>query len=265
MYSERVKEVIDKTVNYLSQDEGVGALVLVGSQVEGGPFPADEYSDIELYSFAIDEKYEEVKRKIEEIEKIFPDVVFSYENRWAGWSVLFSDFLRLELPIKRSTEEFTHSDDQKENILYQKPGFSINRGNERKEIPDARIGIEKAIQDFWYMAVWAAQHIARGELWLARGAIRISMQGKVKRLIEETYHPESLGQYPDRRIELTWGEEELKILRETSAGYDRTEIVSAFWSNIKYFEKLLFKLGAGSELFVELKDRLVPGVSDLLK
>jgi len=270
MRSKRVELVIKKVVDELSSKKGVAALVLVGSQVEGNKFPPDEFSDIEVYVVAFDEAIRGIEKRLHKIQEIFrkDDVVLAYQNQWAGWSILFTDLLRLELPLVKASDDtvFSRPSEQKIEVLYSKPGFSLKRGLENKVDKDdfEKDKLEIAIKDFWYMAVYAAQHIGRGEVWLARDAIRISMQGKVKRLLQEIYHKDTLALDRDRRIELTWGEKELKILRETSSAYDKKDVIRSFWANIKYAESLLEKLGVAG-LFREYKDKLTPAIKEILE
>ncbi len=260
--------MIEKVVSELSEHKGIAALVLVGSQVEGNEFPADEFSDIELYVVAYDKNYREVKEKVQNIQSIFDDrkVVLAYKNQWAGWSILFTDLLRLELPlIKTSDDEaFSRSKEQKIQILYQKTGFKLKRRKEGTEKADDQKEIEQAVKDFWYMAVYAAQHISRGEVWLARDAVRISMQGKVRRLLQGTYHKDTLRLDRDKRIELTWAQDELEILRKTSSTYDKDDLIRAFWANIKNIKALLEKIDVGIDEFRSYEQKLVPEIKKIL-
>lgn len=263
------KLVVKKVVEKLSPHSGVSALVLVGSRVEGSKFPPDEFSDIELYVVAYDEQLDEVQKEVESIQHIFDtdEVVLAYKNQWAGWSVLFSDLLRLELPLVKSSdaEVFSRPEEQKIEMVYAKPKFELNR---RKKTKDSQAfskkDLEEAIKDFWYMAVYTAQHIARGEIWLARDAVRISMQGKVKRLLQEVYHQDTLSLERDRRIESTWSDEELQILRDTSCAYDREDLIRAYWENIKYTKQLLGKFGMEIKSFEEYENKLVPRIKVIL-
>lgn len=270
MTTDRASLIIKRVVENLSQFDGVAALVLTGSRVKGNNFPPDQFSDIELYVVAFDEDFEKAEGEIQSIQKIFgkDSVVLAYKNQWAGWSILFTDLLRLELPLVKASDEtvFARSEEQKIEILHSKPGFILKKGlsekTKEKEFPEKMI--EQAVKDFWYMAVYAAQHIGRGEVWLARDAIRISMQGKVKRLLQEIYHKDTLALDCDRKIELTWGKEELEILKETSSAYDKNDVVRAFWANVRYAEELLVKMGTG-DLFREYKSKLMPSIKRILE
>lgn len=271
MATDRASLIIRKVVDKLSQFDGVAALVLTGSQVKGNKFPPDQFSDIELYVVAFDKNFEQVENEVQGIQKIFEgdEVILAYKNQWAGWSVLFSDLLRLELPLVKASDEtvFARSEEQKIEILHLKPDFILKKGSKEKiknsDSPEKML--EQAIKDFWYMAAYAAQRIGRGEVWLARDAIRISMQGKVKRLLQEIYHKDTLALDRDRKIELTWSKEELGILKETSSTYDRDNIVRAFWENIKHAEGLLLKMGMGEGLFDEYKSKLIPSIKKILR
>lgn len=269
MTDKKASLVIKRVVENLSRIDGVAALVLVGSRVKGNSFPADQFSDIELYVVAFDEDFEKVEGKVQSVQKIFGNsVVVAYKNQWAGWSILFTDLLRLELPLVKASDEtvFARPEEQRIEILYSKPGFILKRGlgEKTKEKGLSEETIIEAVKDFWYMAVYAAQHIGRGEVWLARDAIRVSMQGKVKRLLQEIYHKDTLPLERDRRIELTWSKEELEILKETSCAYDKSDVVRSFWANVRYAEELLAKIGA-VDLFREYKNKLMPGIKKILE
>lgn len=263
MVSKKASAVVDKTVSYLSKCPGVAALVLAGSQVEGVRFVADQYSDIELYVVALDEKYSEVEKAVQKTQDLFAKeaVVLAYKNQWAGWSVLFADLLRLELPVVKASEKqvFSRPKQPKIKVLYSRPGFHL----QTKSVGDAgdKKPIDNAIKDFWYMAVYAAQHIGRGEIWLAREAVRISLQGKIKRLIQDLNHSDVEA---DKRIELVWSPSELAILKETSCAYDRQDLIRAFWANIKYAKGLSLKTGLGQEQFEEYEKKLLPSIKRIL-
>lgn len=268
MNSDKISKIIQQVVEELSNNDSIAALVLAGSRVNGNKFPPDKFSDIELYVVAFDEKYEEAEKTVQLIQTIFGDqTVLAYKNQWAGWSVLFNDLLRLELPLVKASDEtvFSRSEEQKIKILYSKPDFKLKKSQEvdggkedvNKRVPD------DVIKDFWYMAVYAAQHIGRGEVWLARDAIRISMQGKVKRLLQEIYHQETLALDRNRRIELTWSQQELEILKETSSSYNKNDIIRSFWANIKYAEALLTKTN-DNDLFNKYKNSLLPEIKSIL-
>lgn len=266
MPTQTAQPIINQIVDHLSLHPGVTALILVGSQVEGNAFPPDQYSDIELYVIAKDEEKENVEKAVQNIQSIFSkDVVLAYQNQWAGWSILLSNLLRVELPITlvSNLQSFVRSDQQKYQILYAQPDFQLpaRQTNDQKDQRD----ISKAVKDFWYMAVYTAQHIARGELFLARGAMRISMQGKVKRLIEDLYHPEKAQLEEDRRIELTWTSKELDILKQTSCAYDKADIIRAFWANIRFASQLLNEAKIDHELFNHYESELKPKLQAILK
>lgn len=268
METNDVSGVIKSVVSELAKSEAVAAVVLAGSRVKGNKFPPDKFSDIELYVVAFDESYETAEKVVQSIQNIFGDqVAFAYKNQWAGWSVLFKDMLRLELPLVKASDEsvFSRSEEQRIEILYTKENFVLTKkqlNEETQEVDTDRIYSE-LIKDFWYMAVYAAQHIGRGEVWLARDAVRISMQGKVKRLLQEINHSETLKLDRDRRIELTWSQEELEILRETSSAYDRNDLIRSFWANIEHAEKLLRRIGK-SKLFEEYKSLLTSQIKSIL-
>lgn len=155
---ERASVIIKKVVQHLSSLEGIAALVLAGSQVKTSRFPADAFSDIELYVVAYDQEYENLEKEIQSIQKIFDpsEVVLSYKNQWAGWSILFMDLLRLELPLVKASEDnvFTKSRSEPIEILYAKHGFTLKMGPVKKQ-KDKKT-LEDSIKDFWYMAVYAA-------------------------------------------------------------------------------------------------------------
>lgn len=236
MATPRAQQIIDKVVADLSSFNPVAALILVGSQVEGNVFPPDQFSDIELYVVAFDDKHKEAQDLVQSIQdRLNEPYTFAYKNQWAGWSILFEDLLRLELPLVKASDDqvFARSEKQKIKVLYQKDNFKIKRSGAKKE-NKPEIDYEWLVKDFWYMAVYVAQHIGRGELWLAREAMRVSMQKKIKKMIQGQNYKETVDLERDRRIELTWKVQELQILHDISCSYERSDIVRAFWANIKY-------------------------------
>lgn len=236
MATSRAQQVINKVIDDLSTHNSIAALVLAGSQVEGNAFPPDQFSDIELYVVAFDDKHSEAERLIETIQDRLNEThVLAYKNQWAGWSILFEDLLRLELPLVKASDDqvFSRSEKQKIKVLYQKDNFKIKQSGVKKE-DRSEIDFEWLVKDFWYMAVYVAQHIGRGELWLARDAMRVSMQKKIKKMIQVQNYKETIDLERDRRIELTWKVQELQILHDISCSYERSDIVRAFWASIKY-------------------------------
>lgn len=254
-------QIIQKVVDLLSQHSRVAALVLAGSRVPGNAFPADEFSDIELYVVAQDSQFEEVTRVVQRVQDQLDDVVLAYRNQWSGWSILFNSLMRLELPVVKASDEgvFSRSETQKIKILYQQAGFSL------LQIPAPQPPLPPvSMEDFWYMAVYAAQHIARGELWLARDALRVGVQSNVRRLLLEIYRPEHLDLDRDRRIEMTWGAEEIKMLQETSCSYDRADIVRAFGANVDIMSSLVKNKPVLQKQFKQYYDSLWPEISKLV-
>jgi len=266
MATSRAQDIINKVIDDLSSYDSVAALVLAGSQVEGNAFPADEYSDIEFYVVTFDDKFEETEDLVQNIqERLGEAYIFAYKNQWAGWSILLDDLLRLELPLVKASDDqvFSRSEKQKIKILYQKDDFNLKQSKDKKQ-DKAEPDYQWIIKDFWYMTVYTAQHIGRGELWLARDAMRVSMQNKIKKILQVQNHKETLELDRDRRIELTWSDKELQILREISCSYDRDDIIRAFWENIKYAKLFVSNNSQLADLFGQYENKLITEINMIL-
>lgn len=96
--------IIKQLMRQLNQNPLVSGFVLVGSQARENIYVADQYSDLEAYIIVRDEHVKALQKQLPDLVSKLGRVIFSYKNRWAGFSTVFEDLFRLELPITKQSE-----------------------------------------------------------------------------------------------------------------------------------------------------------------
>ena len=97
------KSIITPLKTELLKRPYVVGFVLAGSYVRKDVYKATEYSDMEAYIIVDDKDVTRIEKDLTAIVKKSGKVIFHYKNRWSGFSVVFENLFRLELPVvKRS-------------------------------------------------------------------------------------------------------------------------------------------------------------------
>lgn len=220
--------ILRKLKTELSKKSYVVGFVLVGSYTREKVYTANKYSDLEVYIIVEDRDVSRIEKELIEVADSLGNVIFHYKNRWAGFSIVFDNLFRLELPIIKKSElktVFSRPVAQSVEIL-------IDRTNgELKKILDLRpkkINYEALFQDivldFWYMAVVSAQYFKKGEYWNARHVIEIVLVPSLIKLFELLDNKDLLLLETNKRIEQFLKKQRLNILRQISSSYDKEKI-----------------------------------------
>ena len=167
-------QIVKDLTAELEKKPEVLVFVLFGSQARETIYTATEDSDIDTHVIVQDNQREEFEKELPEIVRKLGPVIFSYHNQWAGFSTVFANLQRLEIPVKKFSEMATAFDRPKQ----QPVKVLIDRTNgelqflldKRPEKIDFGPKFAEKISDFWYMAIVAAQYFKKGEIYNARRA-----------------------------------------------------------------------------------------------
>lgn len=244
----QASDIIKKLTNELSDNPSIKALLLVGSQARNTIYRASQHSDIEAYIVVEDCDVEDIEKELFHTVKRIGRVIFSYKNQWAGFSTVFEDLSRLELPIaKLSQLEFVFSRPKAQEIevlLDKTDGILMTILDKRTDSIDLEKIFQYQVTDFWYMAIVGVQYYKTGELWHSRSALQI-LQSSLIKLFELYNDPTILLLETNKRIEEFLTQEQVMLLKEVSPAYDREQIVVAY--------KRIFKIYSG--MSQQIKDK----------
>jgi predicted nucleotidyltransferase len=242
MPTQKASEIINKIKKILEKDNRVVALVLVGSQARKTGYKASSFSDIEMYIFVKDKTFGGFKKDLESLPSKVGNAIFTYNNQWAGFSGVFENLQRLELPLIKISEAkniLSRPIQQEVKVLFDK-GESIEKIlKTRPKSIDCASFFKNQYEDFWYMAIYTAQAIGKGEYWLARQAMSVSLHPIIIRLMELYLKPEVVNLEDRKRIEEVLSDGYLEILKEISSAYDKQSIVESFQKTLKAFSKVV--------------------------
>lgn len=224
------KEITDALTQKFSQNPLILGFVLVGSQARETGYTATEYSDLEAYIVVNDEHVLHVEKELPEVVRSLGAVLFSYKNRWAGFSTVFTDLFRLELPIAKMSElesVFSRPKAQTVKTLLDKTdGKLATVLAKRPETINFEKLFEDTTADFWYMLIVGKQYYEKGEIWNARSVLQI-LQSSLITLFELANKRELLLLESNKRVEDFLTPEQLRKLKEVSPGYNKEEIKNA--------------------------------------
>ena len=220
--------IISKLKEDISKKPYVIGLVLVGSYVREKVYSANEYSDMEVYIMVEDRSVSKVEKDLVEITKKLGKIIFHYKNRWAGFSVVFDNLFRLELPVVKQSDiinVFSRPTAQPIKILIDKTNGELKKAldTRSKEI-DIESLFQETFLDFWYMAVLAVQYFKKGEYWNARHAQEVVLVPALIKLFEILDNKEALLLETNKRIEQFLSEERLNVLKKISSVYNSDNI-----------------------------------------
>ncbi len=263
------RQLIVELKSHLEKNPLVLGLVLVGSYAREDIYNATKYSDIEAYIIVKDRNYKKLEKKLPELVKRMGNVIFSYNNRWAGFSTLYENLLRLELPIVKLSElssVFSRPKSQTVKILID------NTNGKLQDILDSRtenLDFEKLfkyeIEDSWYMLTAGAQYFKKGELFNAKNVLQIFQSSLIK-LFELLETPDALLLESNKRVEQFLNKDQLKILKDLNPNYDYIEIkkslLKAFDSLLEITEKVSRKYKYKYNR--DLEEKIKPKIKSLL-
>lgn len=236
---------INKVKELFLNDKRVTASILVGSYARKTIYKATIYSDIEIYVFVRDKVFDEFKKDLKKLPPKIGKVIFYYSNQWAGFSMVFKNLQRLELPLVKLSEAkiiLSRPVQQEIKVLFDK-SKTLNKIIKNRPISiNYKVFFKSQYQDFWYMATYTAQAIAKGEYWLARQAMSVSLHPIIIRLLYLHTNPQALNLEDRKRIEEILPKNGLKILKDISSNYDKDPILKSFLKTLGIFSIAVDKI-----------------------
>src|SRR3989344_6431117 len=150
-------KIVDTLTNKLSNDPLIKGFVLVGSQARKTVYKASKYSDMEAYIIINDEDVEKIEKQLPSLVKSLGKVIFSYKNQWSGFSTVFDDLFRLELPVVKLSEinsVFSRPRSQIVEVLIDRTNGKLQSALDKRpqKIDKEKLFQEKVV-DFWYMLI----------------------------------------------------------------------------------------------------------------
>ncbi len=239
---DKFEKIISRLKDELENNNKVLGLVLVGSTARENIYKATEYSDIEAYIIVGNQTSEQVEKTLSKIVSKLGTVLFSYHNQWAGFSCVFEDLLRLELPIVEESNiqnVFSKPKAQTVKVLIDKTNGKLqNALDKRPEEVNTQTILDQTVNDFWYMALVGAQYFKKGEYWNSRHVIEVSLVPNIIKILELNKNPNLLRLESNKRIE-EFIPENLETLTKLSVGYEPENIKNAILNAIEEFQKLV--------------------------
>lgn len=258
---DKFEKIISRLKDELENNNKVLGLVLVGSTARENIYKATEYSDIEAYIIVGNQTSEQVEKELEQTVSKLGTVLFSYHNQWAGFSCVFEDLLRLELPIVEESNMqnvFSRPKAQTVKVLIDKTNGKLqNALDKRPEEVNTQTILDQTVKDFWYMTLVGVQYFKKGEYWNAHHVIEVSLIPNIIKIIELNKNPNLLMLESNKRIE-EFIPENSETLKKLSVGYEPEKIKAALLNCIEEFEKLINKQpGYAGKLKTKIKQLLL--------
>lgn len=245
MSNSQIRIMIASLVDILQKNPYVLGLVLVGSQARRNVYMAGQYSDMEAYIVVNDEHILVFEKQLPEVVNKLGKVIFSYKNIWAGFSTVFDNLFRLELPLVKRSDlclVFSRPMIQTVKILIDKTEGDLERAlNSRPRTIDFQKLFQDRILDFWYMAVVAVQYYRKGEIWNARRALQILLSLLIK-LMELLQDQDILLLEDNKRLEQFLSDEQINLLKKLAPAYNKKQIKYSLIQIIKIFPDISKKV-----------------------
>ncbi len=262
-------KLISKLTKELEDNPLVVGFVLVGSQAREDAYLASKYSDLEAYIIVSDGSIKKVESQLAGIVNKLGKVIFSYKNRWAGFSTVFEDLFRLELPIvdeSNIANVFSRPKAQTVEVLIDKTNGKLQKAlDNRPETLDFQSIFQFQVTDFWYMAIVATQYWKKGEFYNARSALSIITSSLIV-LFELLNEPSILLLETNKRIEKFLTSKQIKTFEQITAAYDRNGIKLALKSILDIFSKTSEQVSKkyGYTYLENVEHEIKPKLTDLL-
>jgi len=211
----------------LKKNPLVAGLVLVGSWARKDVYTANRYSDMEMYILVKDGKVQAFEKQLPGIVNNLGKIIFSYKNRIAGFSAVFEDFFRLELPVVKESDissVFSRPTAQTVKILIDKTNGALKEVlKNRSQTMNYEKFFQEKVIDFWYMVILTVQYYKKGEIWNCRSAFQM-LQSTLIKMFELLENQKVLLLESNKRIEQFLSTEQIKLLKSVSPAYNKDEI-----------------------------------------
>ena len=235
------QQIITSLTSILQKNPYVLGLILVGSQARTSIYMDNEHSDMEAYIIVKDEKVKIFEKQLPEIVNRLGKVIFSYKNRWAGFSTVFDDLFRLELPIAKQSElssVFFRPKPQTVKVLIDKTNGSLEQVlKKRPQSIDFQKIFQEIVLDFWYMAVVAVQYYQKREIWNSRSALQVLLSSFIK-LMELLQDKNILLLETNKRMEQFLSSEQIRLLQKITPVYNKRQIKYSLKKIIEIFPQV---------------------------
>jgi hypothetical protein len=229
----------------LTKNPLVLGMVLVGSQARKQIYQATPYSDMEIYLIVKDEDIKKIEKQLPSLVKTLGKVIFSYNNQWAGFSTVFEDLFRLELPLTKLSEinsVFSRPTAQVVKVLIDRTEGKLTKVlAKRPQTIDFQSFFQKKVVDFWYMAIIAVQYYKKGEIWNSRTGLQI-LQSSLIKFLELLQDPQILLLETNKNVEEFLSDEQVSLLKEISPAYDKKEIKKSLKRALAIFPQVFEKV-----------------------
>lgn len=259
------QKIIASLADILEKNPYVLGLVLVGSQVRESVYTASEHSDMEAYIVVKDENVKLFEKQLPGIVNQLGKVIFSYKNIWAGFSTVFDDLFRLELPIANMSELssiFSRPTAQTVKIMIDRTNGELEKVlTNRSETIDFQKLFNERVLDFWYMAVVTVQYYKKGEFWNARSGLQVLLSSLIK-LMELLQDRDILLLETNKRVEQFLSGEQINLLRKVAPAYDKKQIGNSLRKIVEIFSDISKKVARkyeytyNEDVEKEIKQRL---------
>lgn len=263
--------IIAKLETEIAKKPYIIGFVLVGSYTRKEVYGATEFSDLEAYVIVEDSDTSKVEKDLVEIVGKLGKVIFHYKNRWSGFSVVFENLFRLELPVVRGSDiknVFTRPIAQPVEVLIDRTGGELKKvlAARPKELNFESV-FQETFLDFWYMAVLAVQYLKKGEYWNTRHAQEVVLVPSLIKLFELLDNKDLLLLESNKRIEAFLDGKKLEILKNVSTLYEANDIRGALKMCIKEFAGVCeqIKEKYGYKYQEEVVGKIKPQLENLLK
>lgn len=239
------RQIITLLASILQKNPYVLGLILVGSQARTNIYAANKHSDMEAYIIVKDENIEIFESQLPDIVNRLGKAIFSYKNRWAGFSTVFDDLFRLELPIAKQSElfsVFSRPKSQTVRVLIDKTNGRLEQVlKKRPRSVDSQKTFQEIILDFWYMSVVAVQYYQKGEIWNSRSALQVLLSSLIK-LMEFLQDKNILLLETNKRMENFLSSEQISLLQKITPAYNKKQIKYSLKKIIEIFPKISSKI-----------------------
>lgn len=229
----------------LEKNSLVLGFVLVGSQARKDIYVATPYSDMEIYIIVKDNNVEKIEKRLPSLVESLGKVIFSYNNRWAGFSTVFEDLFRLEIPIVRLSElnsVFSRPTAQVVKVLIDKTDGKLEKAlASRPKSIDFQELFQSKVIDFWYMAIITVQYYKKKEIWNTRSALQV-LQSSLIKFLELFQDPQILLLETNKNVEQFLSDEQIGLLKQISPSYNKAEIKQSLIKVIEIFPEVFEKV-----------------------
>lgn len=252
------ENLIDSVADWARGRPDLRAAILVGSHARTD-VPADKWSDIDITLVADDpSRYTEHADWVGELgEALATFVEPASPGPFLERRILFASGEDVDLSfMSREQVEAT-----RDTGLPPGPAGVVRRGYRilfdeigltgtiakaataapTRPLPPHEETFGEVVSEFWYIALWAARKLARGELWVARRACECGLKALLSRVLEwqARARDEAVDTWHGSRFLEHWADPAvLRELAQTAGTYEPREAHAALLATTRLFERV---------------------------